>query len=166
MTDHDEEPTWRPVRDVGMMTTVVAEQLAHSKEMLEMFEQARPDRPNARVLDDHTVAETRRVYGQMAADYEELFGEQGRRWQALTLGKATRRLVDAYVAVVDEHRQVLADILALNEQIAEWTIEKVMATGDAELGLRSLAMTLGAQHGAGSPGPYGPFGGTGRAPRP
>ncbi|HZD14339.1 MAG TPA: hypothetical protein VE196_04275 [Pseudonocardiaceae bacterium] len=43
---------------------------------------ARPTRTDARILDDHTVSETLRVYGQMSADYRDLFTEQGRRWQA------------------------------------------------------------------------------------
>jgi len=76
------QPTWQPVAAVGMLTSVVAEQLEHTRAQLALMEQARPARADARILDDHTVAETRRVYGQMAQDYRTLFAEQGRRWQA------------------------------------------------------------------------------------
>lgn len=109
----EEQPTWQPLAAVGMLTSVVAEQLEHARAQLALIEQARPCRPDARILDDHTVSETLRVYGQMAKDYRNLFAAQGRRWQAeLTLTPTMRVNVDAYVELVDEHLTVLADILA------------------------------------------------------
>jgi hypothetical protein len=134
------EPNWQPVSAVGALTAVVREQLDHTREQLQMMEQARPSRPDPRILDDHTVSETLRVYGQMAEDYRDLFAEQGRRWQAITTLTATqRRQVDAFAALVDEHRQALAEILALTREISGNTIEKIMAKSDMELGLEALA---------------------------
>jgi hypothetical protein len=135
----DEEPTWRPVSAVAMLTAVVAEQLEFTREQLALLEQARPDRPGARVLDDHTVSETLRVYGVMAGDYEHLFAGQGRRWQALPgLSPAQRADVDGYAALVDAQRQALAAILELAGEIAGHTIEKVMAKSDLQLGIEAL----------------------------
>jgi len=62
-THGDGEPAWQPVSRVGPLTLVVLEQLAHSRDMFAKLEQARPTRPDAAVLDDETVSETRRVYG-------------------------------------------------------------------------------------------------------
>jgi len=89
--------------------------------------------------DDHTVAETLRVYGQMAHDYRTLFAEQGRRWQAqATLTTATRHAVDAYAELVEAHLAALDDLLALTKEIQGHTIEKIMATSDLELGIEAL----------------------------
>jgi hypothetical protein len=94
----EDQPTWQPLAAVGTLTSIVTEQLEHTRTQLALMEQARPSRPDARILDDHTVAETLRVYGQMAQDYRALFAEQGRRWQAQTTLSATQRAqVDAYV---------------------------------------------------------------------
>lgn len=137
-----QQPTWQPVTAVGMLTTVVAEQLAHTRAQLALMEQARPTRPDARILDHHTVSETLRVYGQTAADYRNLFAEQGRRWQAeptLSATQATQATqLDAYVALVAEHLAALDDILALTRQIQGHTIEKIMAKSDLELGIEAL----------------------------
>lgn len=93
------------------------------------MEQARPSRPGARILDDQTVSETVRVYGQMTEDYRSLFAEQGRRWRAeSTLTKTTRAKVDAYVELVAEHQATLDAILALPREIQGRTIEKILAT--------------------------------------
>ncbi|PZS33187.1 MAG: hypothetical protein DLM61_05620 [Pseudonocardiales bacterium] len=134
-----EQPTWQPVTAVGMLTSVVAEQLEHTHAQLVLMEQARPTRPDARILDDRTVSETLRVYGRMSADYHNLFAEQGRRSQAdPTLSATQAAQVDAYVALVDEHIAVLDDILALTRQVQGHTIEKIMAKSDLELGIEAL----------------------------
>jgi hypothetical protein len=135
----DHQPTWQPVAAVGMLTAVVAEQLEHTRTQLALMEQARPARPDARILDDDTVSETLRVYGQMAHDYRELFAEQGRRWQAdAALSATTRTQVDAYAELVEAHLRALDDILALTREIQGHTIEKIMAKSDLELGIEAL----------------------------
>ncbi len=93
----EDQPTWQPVAAAGVLTSVVAEQLAHTRSQLTPMQQARPSRPDARILDDHTVSETLRVYGQMADDYRTLFAEQGRRWQADTTLTTTSRGVHSRV---------------------------------------------------------------------
>ncbi len=60
-TERDEQPAWQPVAAVGMLTSVVQEQLDHTRAQLALMDQARPCRPDARILDDHTVSETLRV---------------------------------------------------------------------------------------------------------
>ena len=135
----EDQPTWQPVAAVGMLTSVVAEQLEHTRAQLALMEQARPSRPDARILDDHTVSETLRVYGQMADDYRDLFAEQGRRWQAETTLTATSRAqVDAYIELVEHQRRALDEILALTREIQGRTIEKIMAKSDLELGIEAL----------------------------
>jgi hypothetical protein len=132
-------PSWQPVTAVGMLTSVVAEQLEHTRAQLVLMEQARPARPDARILDDYTVSETLRVYGQMAQDYRTLFAEQGRRWQTeTTLTTTTRTAVDAYVELVEAHLTALDDILALTREIQGHTIEKILAKSDLELGIEAL----------------------------
>ncbi len=132
------EPRWQSVAAVGMLTSMVTEQLEHTRTQLTLMEQARPSRRDARILDDETVSETLRVYGQMADDYRDLFAEQARRWQRPDLTAPERVQVGAYAELVAQQRAALADLLALTREIAPHTIEKVMATSDAELGLQAL----------------------------
>ncbi len=135
----EDQPTWQPVAAVGVLTSVVAEQLEHTRSQLTLMQQARPSRPDAKILDDHTVSETLRVYGQMADDYRTLFAEQGRRWQAEpTLSTTSRVQVDTYVELVETHQAALDDILALTREIQGRTIEKIMAKSDLELGIEAL----------------------------
>ncbi len=130
---------WHPVSMVPALTVVVDEQLAHSRTMLAKLEKARPTRPDAAVLDDATVSETRRVYGRMATDYRELFATQAQAWQAEAgLDVATRARVENFTARVDEHLVVLDAILALMDEVAPYTIEAVMGRSDLELGLEAL----------------------------
>ncbi|MGH3833583.1 MAG: hypothetical protein ACRDRS_24630 [Pseudonocardiaceae bacterium] len=138
-TGREDQPIWQPVTAVGMLTTIVAEQLEYTRSQLALLEQARPSRPDAKILDDHTVAETLRVYGTMSEDYRALFAEQGRRWRAeTTLTPAARAKIDAYTELVTEQLAALDAILALAREIEGHTIEKVLATSDLELGIQAL----------------------------
>jgi len=120
-------PIWRPVAAVDMLTAVVTEQLKHTRALMTLIEQARPSRPDATILDDYTVSETLRIYGQMAIDYRRVFAEQGRRWQAETTSDVTiRQAIDAYAKLVDEHLTVLDDLLTQAQQVQNHTLEKIM----------------------------------------
>lgn len=138
-----EEPNWQPVAAVTTLTGHVAEQLADTRIQLALIEQARPTRADAKILGDHDVSETLRVYGVMATDYEHLFAEQGRRWQAETLDPGTTAKVEVYVALVADHLALLDEILTLARQIEPHTIEKILAKSDAELGIETLLGLLG-----------------------
>lgn len=112
------QPIWRPVAEIGMLTAVVTEQLKHTRDLLALMEQAQPSRPDARIIDNYTVSETLRIYGQMAVNYRSLFAEQGRRWQAETTSNAAiQQAVNAYTKLVDEHLAVLNELLTLTRQV-------------------------------------------------
>jgi len=101
-----------------MLTAVVTEQLKHTRDLLALMEQAQPSRPDARIIDNYTVSETLRIYGQMAVNYRSLFAEQGRRWQAETTSNAAiQQAVNAYTKLVDEHLAVLNELLTLTRQV-------------------------------------------------
>ena len=53
----DEEPTWRPVTDIDMVTAIAVQSLAFAQEHLDTVGPVRPY-----VLDDHTVARMLRVW--------------------------------------------------------------------------------------------------------
>lgn len=129
------QPIWRPVGAVGMLTAVVTEQLKHTRDLLALMEQARPSRPDARIVSDYTVSETLRIYGQMAVHYRSVFAEQGRRWLAEATSNTTiQQAVIAYTKLVDEHLVVLNDLLALAEQVQNHTLEKIIAKNRPEAG--------------------------------
>ena len=131
MSRTQQPPIWRPVAAVGMLSAVVTEQLKHTRAVLALMEQAQPSRPDAMILDDYTVSEALRIYGQMAVDYRRVFAEQGRRWQAeTTTGTTIRHTIDAYTKLVDEHLTVLDNLLPLARQVQNHTLEKIMAQND------------------------------------
>ena len=64
--------------------------------------------------------------------------ENGRRWQALDLGTATRAQVDGYMSLAAQFATASTEVLAWAGEIAGGTINKVMAKSDLELGIEAL----------------------------
>lgn len=67
-----------------------------------------------------------------------LWDEQLKRWAAEPLGTLRRREVERLQGQMDVLHTVIDDILALAEELGRGTIETVLATDDAELGLEML----------------------------
>jgi hypothetical protein len=94
-------------------------------------------RPTPHLLDDATVARVTRVFREQQGDlwlYEEQLACWGR--QALTPGQ--RREVDRLTGQLARVQEVVAAILALADELAPRTIDRILAMDDAELGLATL----------------------------
>jgi hypothetical protein len=128
------EPEWRPVTDVDMMTAIVLEQLGANREQLRTLE---PARRAPHLLDDHTVERIKQVFGEQRDDMW-LWVETGERWQAQDLNAATAAKVDQYVAAVEAFAASNMVILALADELAVGTIDKLMGKSDLELGIEVL----------------------------
>ena len=137
MARHDDprgERNWQPVTAVTMMAGMLTEQLAANREQLELMGRARHE---PWLLDDATVDRVKKVYGVQRDDMW-LWEENGRRWQALDLDTATQAQVDGYMSLTAQFAATNAEVLALADEIAAGTINKVMAKSDLELGLEAL----------------------------
>jgi hypothetical protein len=109
-------------------------QLAANREQLELLERARRE---PWLLDDATVDRVKKVFGVQRDDMW-LWEENGRRWQALDLDTATRAQVDGYMSLAAQFATTNTAVLALADEIAGGTINKVMAKSDLELGIEAL----------------------------
>ena len=133
---HDDprgEPNWQPVTAVTLMAGMLTGQLAASREQLELLERA----AQPWLLDDATVDRVKKVFGVQRDDMW-LWEENGRRWQALDLDTATRAQVDGYVSLAAQFATTSTAVLALADEIAGGTINKVMARSGLELGIEAL----------------------------
>jgi len=109
-------------------------QLAANREQLELLGRARRE---PWLLDDATVDRVKKVFGVQHDDMW-LWEETGRRWQALDLDTATRARVDGYMSLAAQFATTSTEVLALADEIAGGTINKVMAKSDLELGIEAL----------------------------
>ncbi len=103
----EEEPTWRPVGDVTMLTSVTVESVEFARECLETIVDAGPYR-----LDDATVARMLRMWHD-TSELNEVFAAQGRRWRQDALGTRHEGDVIHFCALVDEERALIDKILSI-----------------------------------------------------
>jgi hypothetical protein len=86
------------------------------------------------VLDDATIARTKRVNGE-SLEWCDVYDRQLARWQAQRLTAVQRGEVARLRGVQGELRAVLTQILELADEFARGTIERQLAKSDLELGL-------------------------------
>ncbi|WP_405879487.1 hypothetical protein OG762_13045 [Streptomyces sp. NBC_01136] len=116
--------------------------LADVKENAEALAEART-KPH--VLADTDVARVKRVYTDQAGDLT-LFEEQAEKWGQLPdLSPSRRQKLQILNDQLAELRELNKQVLALADELAQGTIDTVMAASEAELGLAAL---LGQQSGA------------------
>ena len=128
----EEEPTWRPVGDVTMLTSVTVESVEFARECLETIVDAGPYR-----LDDATVARMLRMWHD-TSELNEVFAAQGRRWRQDALGTRHEGDVIHFCALVDEERALIDKILSIAQKLPDVTIERLLAKSDLELGIEAL----------------------------
>lgn len=127
-------PQWQPI---GMLPTLAR----HIDGMLEadreQYETLLEAKPKPYVLDNATVARVISVFSKQQKDFW-LFEEQLRRWQSGPLTDAQREEVERLVGQMRALRENNEQVLALARELAQGTIEKVLAKSNAELGLEFL----------------------------
>ncbi len=128
------EPTWQPISRLPLIASIIDGMLADDQQTYATLLEARP-KPH--VLDDATVARTRRVFTEQQDDLW-LYEEQLARWKRLDLTASQRREVERLTGQLARVREVVAAILALADELAPRTIDRILAMDDAELGLATL----------------------------
>jgi hypothetical protein len=128
------EPIWQPISRLPLIASIIDGMLADDQQTYATLLEARP-KPH--VLDDATVARTRRVFTEQQDDLW-LYEEQLARWKRLDLTAGQRREVERLAGQLARVREVVAAILALADELAPRTIDRILALDDAELGLATL----------------------------
>ncbi len=96
-------------------------------------------RPKPYVLDDATIARTKRVNGE-GLEWCDVYDRQLKRWRSDSerLTGAQQREVARLQRVSGELRVELTRILELADELGEGTIERQLAKSDLELGVEHL----------------------------
>ena len=128
-------PRWHAISALPLIAEHVEDSLAGSEEQLATLGEAR-GKPY--VLNDAIVGRAKRLFTEQR-EFVAIYAEQVRRWQRLDLDAATAARVAALAGTVERLREVTGEVLALVEELAKGTIDKIMAMSDLELGMRSLA---------------------------
>jgi DNA-binding CsgD family transcriptional regulator len=94
-------------------------------------------RPTPHVLDDYRVGRVVEVYSVQRDDVP-LYGEQLRRWRALSLTPTEREEVDRLSAQILRISVKIAAILELAGKLKRGTIEAVLGKSDFEMGYEAV----------------------------
>lgn len=129
---HDEEPMWRPVGDVTMLTSVTVQSVEFAREHLDTIRDAGRYR-----LDDGTVARMLRTWHD-TSEMNQVFAEQGRRWRQEAKGTRHEGDVVHFCALVAEERGLIDEILTIAQKLRTVTIERLLAKSDLEIGIEAL----------------------------
>lgn len=90
----DEEPTWRSLSDVAMLTEIARQGVEHARDQHEL-----PAQADAYQLDDATVARVLRVWDE-TLEWTGVHAEQGARWHREATYAETEVAVAEYTALV------------------------------------------------------------------
>ena len=128
------EPNWQPISMLATIASLSDEGLRDAREHYATLLDARPV---PYVLDDATIARTKRVNGE-SLEWCDVYDRQLARWQRERLTRAQREEVTRLQGVQCDLRAVLTQILELADELARGTIERQLAKSDLELGLECV----------------------------
>jgi hypothetical protein len=128
------EPNWQPISMLATVASLIDEGLADAREHCAMLLRARP---GPFVLDDATIAATKRANGE-GLEWCEVYSRQLERWRSERLTGAQQGEVARLQGVSGELRVEFARILELADELGRGTIERQLAKGDLDLGLERL----------------------------
>jgi hypothetical protein len=128
------EPNWQPISMLATIASLIDGGLADARGHYAMLLKARP---KPFVLDDATIADTKRVNGE-GLEWCDVYDRQLQRWLSERLTGAQQGEVARLQGVSGELRVELTRILELADELGEGTIERQLAKSDLELGLERL----------------------------
>lgn len=136
------ERIWHPISKLEFFVDHTRRWVVDVQENADALEEART-KPH--VLADTDVERVKRVYTEQAGDLT-LFEEQAAAWGQLPdLSPSRRQKLKTLNEQLAELRELNRKVLELADELAQGTIDTVMAGSDAELGLAAL---LGQRPGA------------------
>jgi len=136
-----QQPQWQPISQLALIASHIDGMLEAAQEQ---YQTLQPARAKPHVLDNFTVGRVTKVFTAQKNDLW-LFDEQVKRWAAHSLTPRQRTEVQRLTGQMAKLRQVIADILALADELKKGTIEQVLGKSDEELGLDFLLRHLSGQ---------------------
>ncbi len=130
----DEEPIDQPIAMLPTLAAIVDDSVQNAQEHYATLCQAR-SKPH--VLDDATLARSRRVYEE-EREWAAVYERQIPRWRNQRLSVAQRDQVDRLADEVAASRAIAEMILGLIAELEPGTIDAIGGTDDAQLGLEVL----------------------------
>lgn len=132
---HDDDPVdWQPMSAMPLVAGLIDGALEDTRGHLGTLAEARA-RPH--VLDDATLDRVERVHAEQMG-FVGVYARQIERWRGEGPSEDQARELDRMEAQNGRLRAATAEVLALAGQLRQGTIDRVMATGDTELGLQAL----------------------------
>ena len=125
---------WQPISALPLLGSMID---GLRDEAEQQYTNLQACRPTPHVLDHDTVGRVIEVYTAQVADLW-LCEEQLFRWKHLHLTRSQQQEVERPAAQISTIRERITAILALAEELKGGTIETVLGTSDAELGLEFL----------------------------
>jgi hypothetical protein len=133
-SEHSEPPRDLPIEMLATIAKLVDESLAAAREH---YASLSPARAKPHVLDDATLSRSQRVFGE-DLEWIEVYERQLGRWRALPLTAGQRAEVDRLAGELDPWRAIVQMTLELAAELKAATIDAIMRTDDAQLGLEVL----------------------------
>lgn len=130
-----QQPQWRHISDLPVFTDLVDGMLESAVEQLATLRECE-HRPS--VLDDHTLNRFIVLHTEQRDDHW-LYEQQFARWKRGTLSDSQAQEVNRLIDQSIKLKAINEKILALAEKIAPYTIDKIMAMDDFELGLKVMS---------------------------
>lgn len=130
----EQSPHWQPISDMAVVAAALRSELEEAERMQQLLEEARP-RPH--VLDDATITRVRLSYTDIQDDLWR-YEEQLRRWRQGILTAEQQQDVEQLAGELGRLRVAVGGILALADELASGTIDRVLAMSDLEAGLAWL----------------------------
>ncbi len=135
---HEPTPNWQPINFLPKLAEMVDGMLESAEDVYSSLQQAQ-DRPH--VMDDYTIGRVREAHTTQRNDLW-LYEEQLSRWQHAEPTPAQSTEIKRLQQQLDRLKSVLTLCLALADELAEGTIEKVMGKSDVELAMDVLSGKL------------------------
>ncbi len=128
------KPQWQPIEALAMIAKHIDGMLQADQEQYETLLEAKP-KPH--ILDNATINRVIAAFTTQRNDFG-LFDEQLRRWQTGPCTDDQRREIERLVEQMRLLRENNQKVLQLCNELKQGTIENILNTDDAELGLRFL----------------------------
>jgi hypothetical protein len=129
---------WQPIGEIPLIAGMIDGALDDTRVHLATLTEARA-RPH--LLDDDSIDRSERVHGEQL-EFVDIYDEQIRRWRTQDPSAAQVRELDRLEQQNGFLRRVTLDVLALNKDLREGSIDRILEAGDLELGLNVLLGNL------------------------
>jgi hypothetical protein len=133
-SDHSAPPRDQPIAMLATIAKLIDESLAAAQEHYATLSQARA-KPH--VLDDATLSRSERVFAE-DLEWIEVYERQLGRWQTLPLTAQQHAEVRRLAGELAPWRAIVQMTLELTAELKHGTIDAIMRTDDAQLGLEVL----------------------------